>query len=100
MLADGTVYRLATERDGEASTVLTMEELQTSRQQFLADHYSAAISGFLDMAALSGIRLSILKNAVMASFLAFINAFVYGPALGVAARKRPALYWHWIMAGL
>ena len=40
MLADGTVYRLATERDGEASTVLTMEELQTSRQQFLADHYS------------------------------------------------------------
>ena len=40
MLADGTVYRLATERDGEASTVLTMEELQTSRQQFLVDHYS------------------------------------------------------------
>ena len=39
MLADGTVYRLATERDGEACTALSMEELQTSRQQFLAGHY-------------------------------------------------------------
>lgn len=26
MLADGTVYKMATERDGDASTVLTMEE--------------------------------------------------------------------------
>ncbi len=39
MLADGTVYRMATERDGDASTVLTMEELQASRQQFLASSY-------------------------------------------------------------
>ena len=40
MLADGTVYKLATERDGDASTVLTLEELQASRRQFLADDHS------------------------------------------------------------
>ena len=100
MLANGTVYRLATERDGAASTVLTMEELQASRQQFLADHYDGGDIWVLDMAALSGTRSLILKNAVMASFLAFINAFVYGRALDAAARKRLALYWHWIMADL
>ena len=40
MLADGTVYKMATERDGDASTVLTMEELQASRQQFLDGSYA------------------------------------------------------------
>ena len=40
MLADGTVYKMATERDGDASTVLTMEELQASRQQFLDSSYA------------------------------------------------------------
>ncbi len=40
MLADGTVYKMATERDGDASTVLTMEELNASRQQFLDGSYA------------------------------------------------------------
>jgi cation transport protein ChaC len=39
MLANGTVYKLATARDGAASTVLSMEELQASRRQFLADQH-------------------------------------------------------------
>ena len=39
MLANGTVYKLATARDGAASTVLSMDELQASRRQFLADQH-------------------------------------------------------------
>ncbi len=39
MLADGTVYKLATQRDGENSTVLSFEQLQASRRAFLPDDY-------------------------------------------------------------
>ena len=98
MLANGTVYKLATARDGAASTVLSMEELQASRRQFLADQHGGEDIWIFGYGSLSGTRLSILKNVAMASFSAFINDFVYGRVSGAAIPIRRVWCWHWTAA--
>ena len=50
MLESGVVQKLALDRDGKNSGVLSEDELIASRQQYVADDYIGQISGYLAMA--------------------------------------------------
>ena len=80
MLESGLVQKLALDRDGKNSGVLSEDELIASRQQYVADDYIGPDIWVFGYGSLIWNPLLPMRKNSLGVFMAFINGSVYGRA--------------------